>query len=573
MKNSFFLVSVLLSFSLSAQTPDGKLFIQLGSSNYQSPKTLGYIEYPQEQYIFIDSVNITDMIISENSLFVASDNIYEYDLSTNQKIDSIENSQAFQIKIWENYLIVKSLFAPYISAYDINNNSLDFYFDTTQVAYCPADFTIFDDKAFLVFNNTVQILDLLSQDTIASVQTPHPFQFGGMNYFIFEIDGEIYIDVEYATGAPRFSLIKMNPQNYLVETLFHQEMAYNPWKPIVGDNIIYISHFPSYYDILLDTMISATWGSSFAIDYDPISNSVFEYELVSKQLKYHYNGISSTPIVFTTDLYLTMFYSGQVQNIQIQPENLIACENQTSWFFIVAENAQTFQWQENSGSGFYDIVNSTNYDGATSDSLSISNTSIIMDGNQYRCIISDSSGMDTSNFANLSVFPSPQSFSISGVQNVFESQTETYSAPFDANLIYEWNVENGVLLNQISSDSIVVQWGISGVGIISAVAINAYDCRSDSSFLNISIGINSIENNMQQQKIKIYPNPTSSGFLNISKSKNQSIEIYNNIGSPILFSNAKIINTSNLQSGLYFILVKNKNGEILKFEKLLIYNH
>jgi len=327
MKLTTALISMFICLSVYSQNPTGRMYVHLTPTG-ALPNTLGYIQYPAAQYNLIDVTNLTDMVINNNMLYVADTNVYVYNLLTNIKTDSLSGINAIDLDIWNNYLIVSSSVAPYFKVFDINNNySLSFSLDTNKVNYKPADIAVLNNKAYLIFGNSLQIIDLLLQDTIATLPTPHPLSWAGYNMFAFEAMGEIYIDVEYATGAPRFSLLKLNEQNQTVDSVFHQEMAYNPWKPVVANSIIYFAYFNSHYDIINDSLVMATWGSSFPIDYDTVSNSVFVYDVVANQLFYSTNGVSSAPYILQSyinkALYLPVLVTSEKEYFAKEPAVMV----------------------------------------------------------------------------------------------------------------------------------------------------------------------------------------------------------------------------------------------------------
>ncbi len=65
--------------------------------------------------------------------------------------------------------------------------------------------------------------------------------------------------------------------------------------------------------------------------------------------------------------------------------------------------AATFQWQVNNGTGFTNVVNGPNVQGAQDDTLRLSNVGLGQNGDVFRCIISRAPCSDTSSFALLSV--------------------------------------------------------------------------------------------------------------------------------------------------------------------------
>lgn len=95
-------------------------------------------------------------------------------------------------------------------------------------------------------------------------------------------------------------------------------------------------------------------------------------------------------------------------SISAQPadRNINAGTNTT--FSVTAANATAYQWQENTGSGFADIVNGGVYSGATSATLTLTGVPIGFNGYTYRCIIKAGACADLpSNGALLSVNPVP----------------------------------------------------------------------------------------------------------------------------------------------------------------------
>jgi hypothetical protein len=71
--------------------------------------------------------------------------------------------------------------------------------------------------------------------------------------------------------------------------------------------------------------------------------------------------------------------------------------------FTTSATGGTYQWQVNSGSGFQNITNGGQYSGATTNTLTVSNTSMTNSTNQYRCVVTSNTCSTTSNAATLTV--------------------------------------------------------------------------------------------------------------------------------------------------------------------------
>ena len=84
-------------------------------------------------------------------------------------------------------------------------------------------------------------------------------------------------------------------------------------------------------------------------------------------------------------------YSGITVITQPQPASICAGDN-TSFSVAASGLNLTYQWQENSGSGFAGIANGGIYSGATTPTLTLTNPGITKNGSSYRCVISSSCG-------------------------------------------------------------------------------------------------------------------------------------------------------------------------------------
>lgn len=69
-------------------------------------------------------------------------------------------------------------------------------------------------------------------------------------------------------------------------------------------------------------------------------------------------------------------------------------------------------------------------------------------------------------------------------------------------------------------------------------------------------------------EIKVYPNPVS-GILFLTTPENYSVEIYSVIGEKMISTNSKQVDIHHLRTGVYFVLIKNEEGESIKSIKLL----
>jgi uncharacterized repeat protein (TIGR03803 family) len=169
---------------------------------------------------------------------------------------------------------------------------------------------------------------------------------------------------------------------------------------------------------------------------------------------------------------------------------------------------------------------------------------------------------------NLIVNPLPNLFAISGQNTVLENQIEIYTVPNDTSLTYLWNITNGTITNQISNDTTEIQWGTLGIGYIYVVAENQYACKSDTVLLEVTIGTTGVIELINNNNITIYPNPAKD-IITVKSNILFIMEIYDITGKIILTSETKKTDISELNKGIYIILIKDKENKLIKLNKLV----
>ncbi|OUD34629.1 hypothetical protein FPG59_12945, partial [Flavobacterium sp. FPG59] len=95
-------------------------------------------------------------------------------------------------------------------------------------------------------------------------------------------------------------------------------------------------------------------------------------------------------------------FLGAAPTITTNPPNRTICIGSNTTFSISANDATSYQWQINTGSGFTNISNAAPYSGATTTTLTITAATAGMNGYLYRCIATGA-GSATSNAGTLTV--------------------------------------------------------------------------------------------------------------------------------------------------------------------------
>ena len=88
--------------------------------------------------------------------------------------------------------------------------------------------------------------------------------------------------------------------------------------------------------------------------------------------------------------------------ITANPANRTICAGGNTTFTVAASGATSYQWYQNSGSGFSALTNTAPYSGVTTNTLTITGATSAMNGYQYRAV-AIGSGSATSNAATLTV--------------------------------------------------------------------------------------------------------------------------------------------------------------------------
>ena len=101
---------------------------------------------------------------------------------------------------------------------------------------------------------------------------------------------------------------------------------------------------------------------------------------------------------------ITSLYQGCSNTITYQSGNQSVNVNATAQFVVTTSSSTaTYQWQQNSGTGYANLSNFGQYLGVTNDTLTISNVTLLQNNYGYRCLINDNGCLDTTTTAILTV--------------------------------------------------------------------------------------------------------------------------------------------------------------------------
>jgi hypothetical protein len=175
---------------------------------------------------------------------------------------------------------------------------------------------------------------------------------------------------------------------------------------------------------------------------------------LSNQIDATYSGLKYRVIVSGTcspaqTSSVTTLTVNSLVSITSQPTNAAICTNAASSFSVAASGAGlTYQWQvlsTVSGSTWTSLTNTGVYTGTTSSTLSLSGTSGLSTGFQYRCVITGTCSTATSSAAALTINTTPSTpGTISGESIICQNTNQSYSvASVSGATSYTWTLPSG----------------------------------------------------------------------------------------------------------------------------------
>lgn len=176
-------------------------------------------------------------------------------------------------------------------------------------------------------------------------------------------------------------------------------------------------------------------------------------------------------------------------SITTQPDNGAVCQNGTETFTVAVNNAPgfTYQWKVLNASGnWVNVTNNTNYSGATTNTLIVSQVPAAFNENQYYVEISSGSCTLISNAVNLAVSALPAVADATATQPTCTTPTGTIivNSPAGAGITY--SINGGAFQTSATFDNLAP-------GSYSVTVQNAYGCTSVTGPIVINPTITNIE--------------------------------------------------------------------------------
>ncbi|MGN6566639.1 MAG: T9SS type A sorting domain-containing protein [Flavipsychrobacter sp.] len=170
----------------------------------------------------------------------------------------------------------------------------------------------------------------------------------------------------------------------------------------------------------------------------------------------------------------------QAPTISTQPSNSTICAGSNTSFGVTASGTGlSYQWQVDQGLGFANVSGSV-YSGSTSATLSITGATGTMNNYMYRVIVSNTSGADTSNSADLTVVSAPTILMPPSDVIMCAGGNTTFSvtASSSSTINYQWQVDQGSGYTNLSNTGVYSGVNTNTLTITGATTtMNGYNYR------------------------------------------------------------------------------------------------
>lgn len=177
-------------------------------------------------------------------------------------------------------------------------------------------------------------------------------------------------------------------------------------------------------------------------------------------------------------------------NISSQPTSVTVVEGDTPATFSVTASTNdggtlSYQWQEDSGTGFVDLTDNSTYSGSLTSTLTVTTVDTSLSTNQYRCRISSTGTSPdeistaatlTVSAAQVTIASDPTSQTVNSGDpaqfTVTASTNETLSV-----LVYEWQEDSGTGFAVLAESAIYTGTNTDTLTITDSTGLDGYSYR------------------------------------------------------------------------------------------------
>lgn len=333
---SLIFLAAIIHFSSIAQPLDGKLFIDGMTQSGGPDHGLSVVSYPSGAYDALDTFTVVDMAAHKGILYAAQrtkygldqTHIVGYNIQSLQLIDSLQISNVGQLGLWDDLILVGSLQPPYLKAYDINNHQLIWQVDTITLNHKPSDMIVIGDTLWMIALQHLIGFDLQAQQIIHNQNTAAVLSYPSNPYFnenlaLSAFGKNLYIGVEFATGATRSAMLAFDTQTLTLTQAYHAEGPTLYYcRPIAIEDRVYVYGHPTYYDVPQDSLYYITAGGFYqrrAVAHDFHTETFMVSSAYDDTLSYWQQGVKISDQALPCHIQDALYVRNS-SNVIIQPE-------------------------------------------------------------------------------------------------------------------------------------------------------------------------------------------------------------------------------------------------------------
>ncbi len=253
-----------------------------------------------------------------------------------------------------------------------------------------------------------------------------PFMWNGISVASAGSYAAIYVTPSLITGCDSTTILNLtvNSLKSAVQniTICADQLPY-AWNGIIVNN--------AGNNAAIYTMPSLISGcdstTTLNLTVNPLKRATESITICADQLPYVWNGINvasggNNAAIYVTPSLLTGCDSTTTLNLTVnalpaislqpQPVNVVIDNNTSFTVSATGTGPLTYQWEVNTGAGYVAIVDDGTYSNASTATLQITNSTLNMDGNLYRCVVTGICTTAITNAAKLTVTKNTQSISL-----------------------------------------------------------------------------------------------------------------------------------------------------------------
>ena len=285
---------------------------------------------------------------------------------------------------------------------------------------------------------------------------------------------------------------------------------------------------------------------------------------------------------------IKLLFKGCDRKITQQPINISTSNKKVSFTCQANDTLQTYQWQILENGTWVGLKDSAQFLGTKTSKMMVSQLLSKNNSQKFRCVIKGNCLNSISQVATLTYNCNGNITSQPSNQGMFAGNATFTCSSNDTLINYQWQTNSGTGWNNLfnagqyagsnSKSLLVSNVTLSNNNQLFRCIIKG-DCLTDTT-IEVSLRVWGLSVQSEQvQAFNVYPNPTKGQVTiengDIAKMIDYTVSIYNSIGQQVFQSNItqqqySLDITQWGGNGLYFMELKDNNGNIIDIKKIVL---